>query len=170
MSEERPGPAHDAAVFTTPALLLLAVVAFVTELALFGGVGAIAFAAVGGGAGAWFAAAAATALVVVLWGLFMAPRGRRRLGPVPRTVLALLLCTGAAIGLVLAGWTWWGWFVGVVRGGGRPRRRGGADSAARRGSVGPLRRRPVAQPAGRRRTARHASTTTSSPSRPLDPA
>ena len=109
-----PGPAHDPAAITTPTLLLLAVVAFVTELALFGGVGAIAYAAVGDGVGAWLAGAAATAAVVVLWGLFMAPRGRRRLGAGARTVLALLLCAGTAVGLVLAGWTWWGWFVGVA--------------------------------------------------------
>lgn len=109
-----PGPAHDAAAITTPALLLLATVAFVTELALFGGVGAIAFAAVGSGVGAWVAGVAATAGVLVLWGLFMAPRGRLRLGAGARTVLALLLCVGTAVGLVLAGWTWWGWVVGVA--------------------------------------------------------
>ena len=109
-----PGPAHDPAAVTTPALLILATVAFVTELALFGGVGAIAYAAVGGGAGAWLAGLAATAAVLVLWGLFMAPRGRLRLGAGARTVLALLLCAGTAVGLVLAGWTWWGWFVGLA--------------------------------------------------------
>ncbi len=109
-----PAPAHDPAAITTPALLLLATVAFVTELALFGGVGAIAWSAVGGGALAWLAAGAATAAVLVLWGLFMAPRGRRRLGAGTRTVLALLFCAGTAVGLVLTGWTWWGWFVGVA--------------------------------------------------------
>ena len=31
-----------------------------------------------------------------------------------RTLLALLLCAGTAVGLVLTGWTWWGWFVGVA--------------------------------------------------------
>jgi len=109
-----PGPAHDAAAITTPALFLLAAVAFVTELALFGGVGAVAYAAAGGGVGAWLAGAAATAAVLVFWGLFMAPRARRRLGVGARTLLALLLCAGTAVGLVLAGWTWWGWYVGVA--------------------------------------------------------
>ncbi len=114
MSDSSPqGPAHDATI-TTPALLLLAAIAFVTELALFGGVGAVAYSAVGGGVGAWVAAVAATAAVLVFWGVFMAPKGRRRLGPGARTLLALLLCGGTAVGLVLAGWTWWGWFVGIA--------------------------------------------------------
>jgi hypothetical protein len=108
-------PAHDPGGITTPALMLLAAVAFVTELALFGGVGAIAYAAAdGGGVAAWLAAAAATVAVVVLWGMFMAPRARWRLGPGVRTLLAFLLCGATAVGLVAAGWTWWGWFVGIA--------------------------------------------------------
>jgi hypothetical protein len=99
---------------STPGLVLLAAVAFVVELALFGGVGAVAYAAAGRGVGGWVAGVVATLAVLALWGLFMAPRGRRRLGPGVRTLLALVLCVGTAVGLVLAGWTWWGWFVGVA--------------------------------------------------------
>ena len=109
-----PGTAHERGALTTPSLVLLAGLAFVTELALFGGVGAIAYAAVGGGVGAWVAAAAATSAVLVVWGLFMAPKGRLRLGPGLRTLIAVVLCAATAVGLLRAGWTWWGWFVAVA--------------------------------------------------------
>ena len=50
-------------------------VAFAVELALFGGVGAIAYEVVGGGLAGWLAAAAATAaILIVVWGLLMAPK------------------------------------------------------------------------------------------------
>lgn len=106
-----PGGGH---ALSTPGLALLAALAFVVELALFGGVGAVAYAAVGSGLGAWLAALAATAAVLVLWGMFMAPKGRWRLGAGARTLIALVLCAGTAYGLVAAGWTAWGWFVGVA--------------------------------------------------------
>lgn len=99
---------------TTPGLVVLAAVAFVVELALFGGVGAVALRAAGGGVTGWVAALAATAAVLVLWGVFMAPRGRRRLAPGPRTALAALLVYATAVGLVLEGFTVWGWFLGVA--------------------------------------------------------
>ena len=65
---------------STPSLLALAVVAFVVELALFGGVGAIALEVVGGGLAGWLAAAAATAAILVFWGLLMAPEGEAAAG------------------------------------------------------------------------------------------
>ncbi|MBT9256438.1 YrdB family protein [Phycicoccus sp. MAQZ13P-2] len=99
---------------STPVLALLALVAFVTELALFGGVGALAHHAVGGGAAGWAAAVVATLLVLVLWGLFMAPKARLRLAPGPRTAAAVVLVYGVAFGLLAAGWTGWAWFVGVA--------------------------------------------------------
>ncbi len=112
-----PGPAHDATAITTPALLLLAAVAFVTEVALFVGAGVVAYELLGDGersvAGfAWLVAG--STVVVLFWGLFMAPRSRRRLGTGARVAVALLLCAGTALGLVATGWTWWGWFVGVA--------------------------------------------------------
>ena len=99
---------------TTPALALVALVAFVTELALFGGVGAIAHHAAGGGAAGWAAAVGATLLVLVLWGLFMAPKARLRLAPGPRTVAAIVLVYGVAFGLLAVDRTAWAWFVGVA--------------------------------------------------------
>lgn len=117
MSEEprrRPTPGHGPQLFSTPSLLALAVVAFVVELALFGGVGAIAFDAAGRGWAGWLAALAATALVLVVWGLFVAPKGRLRLGAGARVVLSGALCVATAYGLVAAGWPRWGWFVGVA--------------------------------------------------------
>jgi hypothetical protein len=110
----RPTPGHGPELFSTPSLLALAVVAFVVELALFGGVGAIAHHASGGGLRGWVAAAAATVAVLVLWALFMAPKGKFRLGPGARVVVAAILVLATAYGLVDAGWSAWGWFVGIA--------------------------------------------------------
>ncbi len=99
---------------STPSLLVLAVLAFAVELALFGGVGAIAYVAVGGGVAGWLAALVATAAVVVMWGVLMAPRARHRLGTGPRLLVSAVLSAATAVGLVLAGLPVWGWFVGVA--------------------------------------------------------
>lgn len=107
-------PGHGPELFSTPSLLVLAFVAFVVELALFGGAGAIAHHAVGGGLRGWLAAAAATAAVIVLWGLFMSPKGKFRLGAGIRIVVSAVLCLATAYGLVDAGWSAWGWFVGIA--------------------------------------------------------
>lgn len=109
-----PTPGHGADLMSTPTLFALAVVAFAVELALFGGVGAIAYEVAGGGLRGWLAAAAATAGILVLWGLFMAPRAKRRLATTPRLVVSAALCIGTAYGLVQTGHPWWGWFVGVA--------------------------------------------------------
>ena len=111
---ERNAPAAGAHAFSTPALLVLAVVAFVVELALFGGVGAIAYTAVGGGPTGWLAALAGTAGVVLLWGLVMAPKARFRLPTGPRLLVSAALVLGTAYGLVDAGFPVWGWFVGLA--------------------------------------------------------
>ena len=67
-------------LMSTPSLLALAVLAFAVELALFGGVGAIAYVAVGGGVAGWLAAARRHGGDRrVLWGVLMAPKARRRL-------------------------------------------------------------------------------------------
>jgi hypothetical protein len=107
-------PDPGAAVVSTPSLLALAVTAFVVEVALFGGVGAVAHHAAGGGARGWVAAVLATAGVLVLWGLLIAPKARARLGTGPRLVVTGALCVGTAYGLVQAGYAGWGWFVGVA--------------------------------------------------------
>ncbi len=111
---ETPTPGHGADLMSTPSLLVLAVVAFAVELALFGGVGAIAYEVVGGGLRGWLAAAAGTAGVLLFWGVFMAPKGRRRLATTPRLVVSAALCVGTAYGLVQTGHPWWGWFVGIA--------------------------------------------------------
>ena len=110
----RPTPGHGPELFSTPSLLALAVVAFVVELALFGGAGAIAHHAVGGGLVGWVAAVVAVAAVLILWGLFMAPKGRFRLQPGARVGVAALLCLATAYGLVDAGWSACGWVVGIA--------------------------------------------------------
>ncbi len=99
---------------STPALAALAIVAFVTEVALFGGVGAVAFHLAGGGGTGWVAGVAATLAVLVLWGAFMAPKARWRLAVAPRTAVAVVLVWGTAYGLLRTGSTTWGWFVGVA--------------------------------------------------------
>jgi hypothetical protein len=99
---------------STPSLLVLAVLAFAVELALFGGVGAIAYVAVGGGVAGWVAAFTGTAAVVVLWGVLMAPRARHRLGTGPRLLVSAALSVATALGLVLADLPLWGWFVGIA--------------------------------------------------------
>ncbi len=99
---------------STPALAALALVAFVTEVALFGGVGAVAHHLAGGGGAGWVAAVLATATVLVVWGSFMAPKARWRLGVGPRTVVAVVLVWGTAYGLLRSGFTGWAWFVGVA--------------------------------------------------------
>jgi len=109
-----PTPGHGADLISTPSLLALAVVAFAVELALFGGVGAIAYEVVGGGLAGWLAAAAATAAILVVWGLLMAPKAKRRLTTTPRLVVSAALCLGTAYGLITVGHPWWGWFVGLA--------------------------------------------------------
>jgi hypothetical protein len=99
---------------STPSLFALAVVAFVVELALFCGVGAIAYEAVGGGLTGWLAAAGATVAVLVVWGLLIAPKAKRRLATGPRLVVTAALCVGTASGLVATGHPWWGGFVGIA--------------------------------------------------------
>ena len=113
MSDGRPD-AGQAQLISTPSLLVLAVVAFVVEVALFGGVGAIAHDAVGGGVRGWVAAAVATAAALVLWGLFVAPKARRRLGVRARVAVSAALCAATAYGLVQADHPCWGWFVGIA--------------------------------------------------------
>jgi Protein of unknown function (DUF2568) len=109
-----PTPGHGADLMSTRSLLALAVVAFAVELALFGGVGAVAFELAGGGLTGWLAAVAATAGILVFWGVLMAPKGRRRLATTPRLVVSAVLCLGTAYGLLQVGHPWWGWFVGIA--------------------------------------------------------
>ena len=109
-----PTPGHGADLMSTPSLFALAVVAFVVELALFGGVALTFYQAGGGGLAGWLTAAVATAGVLAFWGLFMAPRATRRLATTPRLVVSALLCLFTAYGLLQGGYPWWGGFVGIA--------------------------------------------------------
>ena len=109
-----PTPGHGADLMSTPSLFALAVVAFLVELALFGGVALTFYQAGGGGLAGWLTAAVATAGVLAFWGLFMAPRATRRLATTPRLVVSALLCLFTAYGLITVGHPWWGWFVGIA--------------------------------------------------------
>ena len=111
---DTPTPGHDADLMSTPSLFALAVVAFAVELALFGGIALIFYQTVGGGLSGWLTAAVATAGILAFWGLFMAPRAKRRLPTTPRLVVSALLCLFTADGLLQGGYPWWGWFVGVA--------------------------------------------------------
>ena len=109
-----PTPGHGPDLMSTPSLLALAVVAFVVELALFGGVALIFYQSGGGDLGGWLSAAVATAGILTFWGLLMAPRAKRRLATTPRLVVSGLLCLFTAYGLLQGGYPWWGGFVGIA--------------------------------------------------------
>ncbi|MGL5909294.1 MAG: YrdB family protein [Phycicoccus sp.] len=111
MSTPRAG---DPRLWSTPALLVVAVVAFVVEVAIFGGLGWLGHRAVGGGVAGWATGLTLTVVALVLWGLFMAPRARRRLGSGLRVIVSGVLVAGTAYALVREGTTAWGWFVGVA--------------------------------------------------------
>jgi hypothetical protein len=99
---------------STPGLALLAVTAFVVELALFVGVGAIAYEVAGGGVGGGAAGVVAVVVVLAVWGLFVAPRARLRLATVPRAAVSVALCLGTGWGLVATGHVRWGWLVALA--------------------------------------------------------
>lgn len=111
---DAPTPGHGADLMSTPSLLVLAVVAFAVELALFGGVALIFYQVAGGGLAGWLSAAVATAGILAFWGLFMAPKASRRLPRTPRLVVSGLLCLFTADGLLQGGYPWWAGFVGVA--------------------------------------------------------
>ena len=88
-------------------------VAFAVELALFCGVGAVAYELVGGGLAGWLAAAGATVAILVFWGLLIAPKARRRL-----TTGHAWWCRPCSASVPPTGWShrppWWGGFVGIA--------------------------------------------------------
>lgn len=49
----------------------------------------------------------ASAIAIVVWAIYNAPRSARRLPPVPRILLSLLMFTVAALALAAAGQTTW---------------------------------------------------------------
>jgi len=79
-------------------VVVLAVVAFVIEFAFMVGVYLLASGLVGGGFGGAAVGVLAVVLVAALWGIFIAPKARRRL---PRLIRAL--ASGGGVAVVGAG-------------------------------------------------------------------
>ena len=79
-------------------LVVLGVLAFVIEFAFMVGVFMLAAGVVGGGILGSVAGVLAVVLTAALWGLFVAPRARRRLPRLPRALAA-----GGAVAVVGAG-------------------------------------------------------------------
>lgn len=79
-------------------LVVLGLLAFIIEFAFMVGVYLLGSGAVGGGFGGLVVGVLAVVLVAALWGLFIAPRARRRIPKVPRA-----LASGGAVAVVGAG-------------------------------------------------------------------
>lgn len=79
-------------------LLVLGLVAFIIEFAFMVGVFMLASGVVGGGFGGLVVGVLAVVLVAALWGLFIAPKARRRIPRLPRA-----LASGGAVAVVGAG-------------------------------------------------------------------
>ncbi|KGN38254.1 hypothetical protein N803_10900 [Knoellia subterranea KCTC 19937] len=77
---------------------MLGLLAFLIEFAFMVGVFMFASAIVGGGAGGAVVGVLAVILVAGLWGLFIAPKARRRIPKVPRA-----LASGGAVSVIGAG-------------------------------------------------------------------
>jgi hypothetical protein len=79
-------------------LIVLGLVAFIIEFAFMVGVFMLASGTVGGGFGGLVVGVLAVVLVAALWGLFIAPKARRRIPKLPRA-----LASGGAVAVVGAG-------------------------------------------------------------------
>jgi len=79
---------------------ILLTLRFLLELALIAAVGAGAWEIAGGGAPGAFAASVAAAAVVVVWGLAIAPRAKRRLPDPARLMLEMVLFVIGGLALV----------------------------------------------------------------------
>jgi len=78
--------------------IVLGLIAFIIEFAFMVGVFMLASSVVGSGFGGLVAGVLAVILVASLWGMFIAPRARRRIPRVPRALAA-----GGAVAAVGAG-------------------------------------------------------------------
>ncbi len=79
-------------------LIVLGLLAFIIEFAFMVGVFLLASGLVGGGFGGVVVGVLAVVLVAALWGLFVAPKARRRIPKIPRA-----LASGGAVAVVGAG-------------------------------------------------------------------
>ena len=75
---------------------------------------AVAYEVADGGLAGAAAAVVAVALVLTVWGLFIAPKARLRLTTVPRSVVSVLLCLGTGWGLIATGHVRWGLVVALA--------------------------------------------------------
>ena len=89
---------------------ILLVLRFLLELALIAAVGAGAWDLAGGEAAGALAASIAAAAVVVIWGLAIAPKARRRLPDPARLMLEMVLFVTGGLALVATGQT----LLGIV--------------------------------------------------------
>jgi hypothetical protein len=85
-------------------LLALGIVALIGEVLLFAALGQLLHWSVGGGWLGILVAAIGLVLAAGAWGLFMAPKGRRRLPALTRVIICAIV--GVALGALLssAGW------------------------------------------------------------------
>lgn len=79
-------------------LIVLGLLAFIIEFAFMVGVFMLASGLVGGGLGGTVTGVLAVVFVAALWGMFIAPRARRRIPRLPRA-----LASGGAVAVVGAG-------------------------------------------------------------------
>lgn len=79
-------------------VIVLGLLAFIIEFAFMVGVFMLASGAVGGGFGGLVVGVLTVVLVAALWGLFIAPKARRRIPKLPRA-----LASGGAVAVVGAG-------------------------------------------------------------------
>jgi hypothetical protein len=79
---------------------ILLTLRFLLELALIAAFGAGAWEIVGGGAPGAFAASIAAAAVIIVWGLAIAPRAKRRLPDPARLMLEMVLFVIGGLALV----------------------------------------------------------------------
>lgn len=79
-------------------LIVLGLLAFIIEFAFMVGVFMLASGLVGGGFGGVVVGVLAVVLVAALWGMFIAPKARRRIPKVPRA-----LASGGMVAVVGAG-------------------------------------------------------------------
>lgn len=89
---------------------ILLVLRFLLELALIAAVGAGAWDLAGGEAAGALAASIAAAAVVVIWGLAIAPKARRRLPDPARLMLEMVLFVTGGLALAATGQT----LLGIV--------------------------------------------------------
>ena len=110
-----PTPGHGADLMSTPSLLALAVVAFAVELALFGGVGAIAYEVVGGGLAGWLGGGRRDGRHPRVLGGVHGTQGQAAAGHRRRAWWCRRCCASSPpTGWSRVGYPWWGWFVGIA--------------------------------------------------------